>query len=306
MTVAYRNLDAVVEERIVRFRARRAAERPADDCVKRVFAARKARIAAGAVGLATGLALFVWALGSLHSLQWMGRECEATNTYILVGAWLALGISGELARGLARRRARLELGREPVASGDTHTDLARIDAEDPLRELRCKGSKLEGCSTALPLAAASLLAPLTLHGLVATALCWANRTSLTAADFGGWIAASALLVGLAHLALLVQVVLWGRSLRGRETSRLRHNIHIAWARTLAVTTGAALVPAIVFAPGGNLLVLLPAALVAATGLAFVPWLFVFTARRLEQERAALGGWKRSQLHPMELPQLRHL
>ena len=302
MTVAYRNLDAVVEERIVRFRARRAAERPADDRVKRVFAARKARIAAGAVGLAAGLALFVGALGSLPCL---GREREATNTYILVGAWLALGISGELARALARRRARLELRREPVASGDTHTDLARIDEADPLGELRAKGSKLEGSSTALPLAAASLLAPLTLHGLVALALCWSNGTSLKAADLGGWIAASAVLVGLAHLALLVQVVLWARSLPGRETPLLRQNIHVAWARTLAVTTGAALVPAIFFAPG-NALVMLPAVLVAATGLAFVPWLFLFTARCLEQERAVLGAWERSQLHPMELPQLRHL
>jgi hypothetical protein len=302
MTVAYRNLDAVVEERIVRFRARRAAERPADDCVKRVFAARKARIAAGAVGLGTGLALFVGALGSF---QWPGIEREATNTYILVGAWLALGISGELARALARRRARLELRREPVASGDTHTDLARIDEADPLGELRSKSSTLEGNSTALPLAAASLLAPLTLHGLVATALRWSNATSLTAADFGAWIAASAVLVGLAHLALVVQVVLWARSLRCRETSLLRQNIHVAWARTLAVTTGAALVPAIGLAPG-NVLVLLPAVLVAATGLAFVPWLFLFTARRLEQERAVLGACEPSQLHPMELPQLRHL
>jgi hypothetical protein len=286
MTVAYRNLDAVVEERIARFRSRRAGERPADDRVRRVFAARKARIAAGAVGTAAGLALFVGALASLPSIG--GERC-ATNAYILGGAWVALGISGELARCVARRRARLELRREPVASGDTHTDLARVAAADPLRELRSTGSKLEVCSTALPLAAASLLAPLTLHGLVALAVCWSTGTSFRAADFGRWIAASAGLVGLAHLALLIQVVLWARSLQGRETSQLRQKIHATWARTLAVTTVVALVPAIGFARDGNALVLIPAMLVAATGFAFVPLLFLVTARRLEHERAVLGG-----------------
>ena len=156
---------------------------------------------------------------------------------------------------------------------------------------------LEARSTALPLAAASLLLPLTLHGLVAMVVGWAIGTPLTAADFGGWIAASTFLVGLAHLALLVQVVLWAHSLPQRDTSQLRQNIHATWARILGVTTAVALVPAVGFAADGNLMVLLPAALVLATGAAFVPLLFLHTAQRLEKERAVLNH----QLQPIELP-----
>jgi hypothetical protein len=299
MAEGYRTLDALIEERIAGFRARRLEQRMADDAVRRVFAQRKARIAAGKAGTGVALCLF---LGSLGFVGRAGRDRGAMNTYILAAAWGALAIAGLLAWGLAQRRARRHLRREPAVTGDAHADLARIEVADPLADLRLAGSMLEARSTTLPLAAASLLLPLTLHGLVATVVGWATGTRWTAADFGCWIAASTFLVGLAHLALLVQVVLWAHSLPQRDTSQLRQNIHATWARTLGVTTGVALVPAVGFAADGNLLVLLPAVLVLATGAAFVPLLFLLTARRLEKERAVLSP----QLQPIELPQLRHL
>jgi hypothetical protein len=286
MTVGYRNLDALVEERIARFRARRSEERASDGAVMRVFAARKARITSGAVGTAAGLVLFVGALGSS---EWRQMDAYAANTYLLVGAWLVLAMAGGVAWALARLRAGIELRREPVASGDVHADLARVDAADPLGELRRAGSKLEIASAALPLAAASLLLPLTIHGLVAVAVCWTDGSSLTAVDFGRWIEVSAQLVGLAHLALLVQVVFWARSLPRRKTSQLRERIHATWARTLLVTSAVGLVPAAGFLPDGNLIVLIPALVVFATGVAFVPLLFLSTARRLEEERAVLSS-----------------
>jgi hypothetical protein len=284
MAVGYRSLDAVVDERIARFRARRAAERPSDDAVRRVFAARRARIAAGTVGTVAGLTLFVGALES--SAPRFVADRSAWTTYTLIGAWAALGVAGALAWGLARRRAGLELGREPVGSGDAHADLARIEAADPLGKLRTTTSMLEVGSTALPLAAASLLMPLTLHGLFALIACAATGTSLTATDFAGWITASAVLVGLAHLALVVQVVLWARSQRCRETTQLRQGIHATWARTLAVTAAVALVPAMGFAPMQPL-ALVPAVIVLATGSAFVPLLFLSTVGCLQRERAVL-------------------
>lgn len=299
MAVEYRNLDAVVDERITRFRARRAEERPSDEAVTRVFAARKARIATGTVGMVGGLTMFVGALGSSHPSFVVDRS--PLTTYTLIGAWAALGVSGALAWGLARRRAGLELRREPVGSGDAHADLARIEAADPLGKLRTTTSMLEVGSTALPLTAASLLVPLTLHGLIAVAACAATGTSLTAKDFAEWIMASIALVGFAHLALVVQVVLWARSLRCREATQLRQGIHTTWARTLAVTAAVALVPAIGLAPM-HLLALLPAVIVLATGSAFVPLLFLSTVRCLRRERAVLHP----QLQPIELPQFRHL
>jgi hypothetical protein len=284
MAVGYRNLDAVVDERIARFRARRAEERPSDDAVTRVFAARKARIAAGTVGTAAGLTMFVEALASSHPS--FASDRSPWTTYTLIAAWVALSIAGALAWGLARRRAGLELGREPAASGDAHADLARIEAADPLGKLRTTTSILEVASAALPLAAASLLVPLTLHALIAVIACAATGVSLTATDFAQWIMASAVLVGLAHLALVIQVVLWARSLRCRETAQLRQGIHTAWARILAVTAAVALVPVVGFVPW-HPLALLPATIVLATGSAFMPLLFLSTVRCLRRERALL-------------------
>ncbi len=286
MTVAYRNLDAVVDERFDRFRARRAEECDADRAMKRVFAARAARMAAGGVGTAAGLVLFVVALGSFGFLD-SERETTTINTYVLVGAWAALGIAGAVAWPVARRRARLALQREPAVSGDTHADVTRIDATDPLGDLRATVSKWEVRSIALPLVAAAQLVPLTLHGIVALAASGSQGSLIKASDFGLWISASAALVGLAHYALVVQLVLWARSLRNRPTSLLRERINATWARTVAVTTGVGLVPGIFFAPSGEAIVLLPAALVAVTGIAFIPFLFLGTARCLERERAAL-------------------
>jgi hypothetical protein len=284
MTVAYRNLDAVVEERIERFRARRAEERTADDAVRRVFAARVARIAAGGAGVVAGLAMFAKAATSFPGL---GMEGEAFNTYLLIGAWVAAGVCGTVAWPLARRRARLALQREPLPSGDTRADLAEIDAADPLGAMRATLARWEVKSTALPLAAAALVVPLTLHGIFAVLAYSTQGSTFGAKDFGLWIAASAALVGLAHLALLVQLVFWARSLRQRPTEQLRLGIHRAWVRTLAVTTGVGLLPALVFVASGEAIVFLPAVLVAVTGAAFIPFLFIGTARCLERERAVL-------------------
>ena len=133
MTVAYRNLDAVVEERIERFRVRRAEERTADDAVRRVFAARVARVAAGGAGVVAGLAMFAKAGTAFPGLGTVG---VGFNTYFLIGAWVAAGVCGAVAWPLARRRARLALQREPLPSGDTRADLAEIDAADPLGAMR--------------------------------------------------------------------------------------------------------------------------------------------------------------------------
>jgi hypothetical protein len=285
MTVAYRNLDAVIEERIERFRARRAEERTADDAVRRVFAARVARIAAGGAGAAAGLAMFAKAGMPFSGL---GTEGAALNTYFLVGAWVAAWMCGAVAWTLARRYARLELQREPLPSGDTRADLAQIDAADPLGAMRATLVRWETRSTAWPLAAAALLVPLTLHGMFAVLAYWSAGSTLRAEVFGGWISASAALVGLAHLALLVQLVFWARSLRERATEQLRQGIHRAWGRTLAVTTGVGLLPALIFVFSGEAIVFLPAILVAVTGVAFIPFLFIGTARCLERERAALA------------------
>jgi hypothetical protein len=132
----------------------------------------------------------------------------------------------------------------------------------------------------MPLAAVSLVAPLTIHWLVWLGLSMPHLEDTRMADFGTWIAVSALLVGHAHIALLVAAVRWAFSLRARETSTLRAGVHRHWGIALLVAIGVACLPGVV-------LVGLPPILVGVTGLLFVPFMFVGTARCIARERLAL-------------------
>ena len=57
-------------------------------------------------------------------------------------------------------------------------------------------------------------------------------------------------------------------------------IHRAWARTWAITNAVSAGP-------GLLLLAVPPVLTAITGLAFIPFMFVFMRRRLMNERSAI-------------------
>jgi hypothetical protein len=135
-------------------------------------------------------------------------------------------------------------------------------------------------SAALPLAAASLLAPLSLHWIVWCLLNMPNIGARSAADFGSWIGLSVVLVGHAHIALLVAAVQWTRTLRAVPTAHLRNGLSRAWGLALAVTVGVACLP-------GILLMGIPPILVAVTGTFVVPVMFVTTVRNVERERVAL-------------------
>jgi hypothetical protein len=165
-------------------------------------------------------------------------------------------------------------------TGDPAVDLARLEAYDPLREACELAMRCERGSAAMPLAAVSLTAPLTLHWLVWLGLSLPHIEDASAGDFGTWIAVSALLVGHAHLALLIAAVRWAFSLRARETSMLRVGVHRHWGIALLVAVGVACLPGVV-------LLGIPPILVGVTGLLFVPFMFVGTARCIERERMAL-------------------
>lgn len=284
MTDAYRGVDAILEDRLARFRERRDSERAAGEMAARVFAARAGRIAAGVVAAAIGLAMFIVGLTAISS----DRACEAC-TLLLAAGWIAGAAAMAIARAWAFAHTGSALRREPALTGDAAADLARINATDPLGELRACAIAFETKSVAFPLAAISLLAPLTIHGAISLVACVATDTEHATRDFGCWIAESAIFVGLAHMAVLVQVVLWARSLRQRETTRIRNKLHKSWALNLLITTGVALVPGI-FVVGNSAmatLALIPPALVLLTGASFLPFTYVATARRLERERAML-------------------
>jgi hypothetical protein len=201
-------------------------------------------------------------------------------TVLLLSAWPVAIAAALVGRVLARLvlADRLEL---PLRlTGDLSVDLARLEAYDPLRSTCELAMRWERGSAAMPLAAVSLVAPLTIHWLVWLGLSMPHLEDTRMADFGTWIAVSALLVGHAHLALLVAAVRWAFSLRARETSTLRAGVHRHWGIALLVAIGVACLPGVV-------LVGLPPILVGVTGLLFVPFMFVGTARCIARERLAL-------------------
>ncbi len=284
MTAAYRDVSVLLEDRLARFRRRRAEEHEADEIAAKVFAAREGRIAGGAVGASLAVAMFLEAVAARLSDQ----DAEG-SVLLLPSGWIAAVVAMAVARAWALARATRALRREPVLTGDALVDLPLIGAADPLGELRARAIARETKSVAFPLAALSLLGPLTIHGAICLVIWMATGAAGEVRDFGFWIATSAVLVGLAHAALVLQVVLWARSLRRRETARLRDKLHSAWSKALLITGGVALVPAIFIAWGEELapFVVIPPILVLLTGVLFLPFAYLGAARCLEQERVAL-------------------
>jgi hypothetical protein len=270
-------LEPAFRERVDALRQRRGAESGAAETARRVVVRRVGWAAAGGVGTLLGAAAL---LRGLLSFTMEGKHGAAAATSLLVGAWPAALVAGLASCAAARALTSRALDVPLVLSGDPAADLARFEAADPLRRLRELAQRLEFGSVALPLAALSLVAPLSIHAVVCVLLGGGVWVPL-AEEFGTWIGISALIVGHAHLVLLAMAVGWASSLRRSETSVLRAGVHRSWGRALIVTVGVSAVPGIV-------LVAIPPLLVLLTGLAFVPAMYLAAAKRVERERLALG------------------
>jgi hypothetical protein len=215
--------------------------------------------------------------------SWLSSGSEETYAHtvasaLLVAAWPAGIVATLLARAVARGILS-GWADEPVRlTGDLAKDLARLDADEPLAVMRRTAERWERPAAAWPLAALSLVTPLTIH-LVVDWIPNMGRDVLLQ-DFGTWIALSVVLVGHSHLAVLVGAVRWARSLRERPTELLTTGLARSWGVTLLVAAGLACLPGIV-------LLGIPPILVALTGLLFIPAMYVVTARCIQRERFAL-------------------
>jgi len=260
---AYRSAyDHVVGTRLRELSAEYDRAKPHLPAMRRALASRYARAAAGAVGISGAVAMVVLAIasddeGPTYAL--LGAGILMVATYALVR--IALGVRARVARDV------LTL---PALSGETHTDLARLDRANPLAALRAELARIEPWSLELPLVATSLLAPLTLHFFVVTLL-----SGVDARSFATWIRVSLAIVGHAHIALAVCAVRFARKLRREEVA----NVHREWGKALAVAVGVAAFP-------GVILFVVPPALSALTGGAFIPWMFLFAAASFRAERFA--------------------
>lgn len=234
---------------------------PVPERLLTLYAVRQARKWAGVAGIAGFLLLVVELfLGARHS------------SMILMISWGLVLLVYAAVRLLARWRMGRILARELTPSADVFADLTRLDRGTPQDSLRERVSRLEVPSLAVPVAAATLLLPLTLHLLVGSGL-----LDVYLADFNAWILLSLVLVGHAHLTLLVFSVLHvNRVCReldlGDEVGGAGRGL---WALLWTITASA--IPGAIF-------LFIPPLLVALTGLTFVPWMFFWVARRARSER----------------------
>ena len=274
---AYRSLEPVLRQRVAELCERRERDAVFVDVARRVASRRIGRAAGGVVGVVMAVAAFaVGLLGFSHDGS-PGTD-RITSTALLFLAWPAAIVAGALARFFSR--PLLSLGDRITMSGNPSVDLPRLEAADPLREACDLAMSWERRSAALPMAAVSLLAPLSIHGIVWWAVARPQPASSGMDDFGTWIALSVIIVGHAHLALLVCAVRWAYKLRSVETVQLRIGLGRGWGTALLVSAGVACLPGIV-------LLAIPPLLVLVTGLAFVPLMYHWTASTLARERMAL-------------------
>jgi hypothetical protein len=276
---AYRSLEPVLRQRVAELRARQEQDAVFVDVAHGVASRRIGRAVGGAVGVVMALAAFAVGLMGLSRDGASGAQLfRITSTELLLVAWPAVLVARILARFFAR--PLLSMGGRIPMSGNPSVDLARLQTVDPLRAACDLARSWERRSAALPMAAASLLAPLSLHAFVWFPLAHVQSLASGMDDFGTWIGVSILIVGHAHLALLVCAVRWAYKLRSVETAKLRVGLGRAWGTALLVSAGVACLPGIV-------LLAIPPLLVVVTGLAFVPLMYHRTALALDRERRAL-------------------
>jgi hypothetical protein len=195
---------------------------------------------------------------------------SAGPTFALFGAWV-LFLAGWVLGGIAgkhwfRRRLERLLHHEGELLRDVEA-LERLDVRAKATQL---AERLETGSLGWPLAAWSLIGPLTLHAVVSAVAGFDPK------EFGAWIAWSAILVGHAHVVLAF--LGWRYARRLRQEERLRG----AWGAALGWTVLVAAIPA-------GILYLLPPLIVALTGLILIPCMFGWARYRVARERMLVGA-----------------
>jgi hypothetical protein len=236
---------------------------------ERVVMRRAARVVFGGVGI--GGALSTVAAAIANSLS--SELARFVITDVLIMTWVAAGGAYLLARLLGVVGLRTK---NPTWTGSLFEDIRRFAA---VQAGRRDGRFLGVLSLVLPAVAISLLTPLTLH-LGFEALTNQGSADVLFRRFDEWIVMSMIVVGHAHVAL---AALAGRF--GFQVARMPlEQLAVDETRGFKALLWTILVSAV----PGIVLFAIPPLLVAVTGVAFVPFLFIATRRIALAERTALS------------------
>ena len=229
-----------------------------------LLGARRARAGAGAVGV------FGFVVMGAAAVLGDGYSSDA-----LCGTWAAMAAVYWATRRWSHwsvcREGRRLLTRTPRV----YEDLDQLDSGGVRGMIRRQAMRLEKRSFVLPVVAVSLLGPLTLHYIIGASLLDVGEEG-----FSHWVLLSLILVGHAHITLLIFSV--------THVSRVRRELEDGISRC-GVTRGlgALLWTATASAIPGALFLFIPPVLVALTGLVFVPWMFLWVTHRAGVERRLL-------------------
>lgn len=275
--MVYRDAEEALRQRrreLLALRRAQATRVPA--AIVAVYANRQARRYAGGTGLALATLIVVDAAGGGDGLT----HLLEISWPIMAGVYLVGRIAAEV-----NLRGRLRRFAEPGA--DAAFDVDRLERFVPSEVVRARADAVEASSVAVPLAALCLLLPLSLHLVVASAF---FHDGFGATEFDRWIRQGLVYGGHCHLILAAQGWKLGRSLpRGAAILEAAEvaGWH-AWALTILASMAAA-VAFVLCAPFSAFsLAVAGPAVVAATGLVFIPMLFTGAGRRVARERHLLA------------------
>jgi hypothetical protein len=207
--------------------------------------------------------------------SWSGYLDLLSPTLLLVASVLA----SLAAYGVARSRAWSRfpsIVRASLAGGDDAlTQLARLESQSAREAAERLAARGEKESLSMPLAGAGLLAPLTIHLVV-----WSLFKGF-APDFDWWIAASLVLVGVAHVVLAVMGFRFAAKAASMSTQDLSRKMPISGWAVWGWTIFGSIFP-------GVIALAIPVVLVAVTGVVFIPAMYSAMYRAALDERRALG------------------
>jgi hypothetical protein len=132
--------------------------------IRRVFVARRARVAASLAISLLGAAMIVIAMKPAWA-GWLAQGLPGINPAVLCTLVVAMWIVGVLAylgaRALDEHRFAVAMSRLVMPSADLAEDIERLTHENPDQAARDMAHRLEARSAALPVLAAGVLLPVT-------------------------------------------------------------------------------------------------------------------------------------------------
>ncbi len=245
-----------------------------------VHARRVARVAGGATAIA-GAACITFTSGLTYGAKAvLGAPLFASEppvTSILVATVLLVPLAMAIAWNAARRRVQTAIDSAVEPTSDIRHDVARLEHAPPLALLTARVDSLEFHSVWVPLVGWALVAPLSMHLMLAIGLGWVGIGRLE--QFDWWILASLVLTGVGHAVLCTMAVRFARRLRAwRPTSTER--VPSVWAPYGWTLLGACVPGVILYA--------VPPLIAAVTSL-FIPVTFTALRQRVVAERATLAS-----------------